>query len=122
MANIIINNGSKRLKEYNVRGNFTVQALLEGETDNIEYTGQLVTHEYIPEIDTIKSDRFYIAGVSVYKEVYGSDDFNILYEFTAKSVDILDDPFSEEEKEKIGDKLYPNYKEELLKDGFVKLE
>ena len=37
--------------------------------------------EYIEDIKEIESARYLLKDVDVYREVFGTDDFNILYEF-----------------------------------------
>lgn len=43
--------------------------------------GSLAIHEYVEAIDKIESSRYILDGVDVFKEVFGTNDFNILYEF-----------------------------------------
>lgn len=117
MAKIYINYQNKRLREYIVNGKFTVSAeRVADETgqDQINYRGSFVCHDYIPEIDSLKNDRFSITGIDVIQEVYGSDDYNILYEFVAHNVEVLiEDPISDEQRELIEKKLYPDLSEDI---------
>lgn len=84
MAKIKIKNGNKL---YEVKGTFTFEGNLievNGE-ERIEVGGAISTHKYLEDIQEIESDRYIIKGVRVYNEVFGSEDFNILYNFTADS-------------------------------------
>lgn len=81
MANIRITSSDK--KSYNEKGNLTFEA--QKTVDNeIVITGRMTTHKYIEDIDKIETHRYILKGVDVFKEVFGSDDFDILYEFIAK--------------------------------------
>jgi hypothetical protein len=46
--------------------------------------GQLVMPQYVEEINDIEADNFAIEGMNVYEEDFGSEDSNIIYNFTAE--------------------------------------
>lgn len=66
-----------------------------GEPTGMVISGLLATHEYIEEIYEIESERYLLTDVSVYKESFGSNEYMILYYFTAKDLtvkqDVVDD-------------------------------
>lgn len=76
---------TKDRKAINVNGNVTFQAeLIEvNEIEKIQVVGKMTTHKYLEEIDKIETHRYILTGIEVYRETFGSDDFNILYEFVA---------------------------------------
>lgn len=84
MANIKIITGDD--KEHLVKGRLTFEAkLIETEDgEEIVIVGQMTTHKYIEDISTLETYRYVVEGVSVFREVFASDDFDILYEFIAK--------------------------------------
>lgn len=54
----------------------------ELEEDIVITRGKLAIHEYIEDIYSIETDRYILIGIDVVKEVFGTNDYNILYEFT----------------------------------------
>ena len=89
MARILITTGDGEVIE--TQGKMTFETIKkEDEHGDIyfETIGQLAIHEYIVDIDKIESARYLLENVDVYREVYGTDDFNILYEFTANGVNV----------------------------------
>lgn len=89
MAKILITTGDGEVIE--TQGKMTFETIKkEDEHGDIyfETIGQLAIHEYIVDIDKIESARYLLENVDVYREVYGTDDFNILYEFTANGVNV----------------------------------
>lgn len=89
MAQIKITTSDR--KTLNVKGRLTFTTeLLKDETgmEYIRVEGQMVTHKYIEDIFKIETHRYLLSNIEVYKETFGSDDFNILYEFTAKDYTI----------------------------------
>ncbi len=52
-------------------------------------TGVLDSQSYIEEIETIESDRYRISGITVAKEVFGSEDNRISYYFVAEKLEVL---------------------------------
>ena len=56
-----------------------------GDTDQIiTIQGVMETGYYIPDLDTIETNRYYIKGVSVFQERYGSLNNKIIYNFSAQ--------------------------------------
>ena len=78
MARIII--GTEENKIIETEGKLTFESFKD-DNGEIQTRGQLAIHEYIEDIDKIETARYLLEGVSVYREVFGSEDFNILYEF-----------------------------------------
>ena len=72
----------------------SVSVSLQSELKEDELTGephQLITIEgvmetgyYIPDLDKIETNRYYIEGVSVFQERYGSLNNKIIYNFHAQ--------------------------------------
>ena len=82
MAKILITTGDGEIIE--TQGKMTFEAIKREDENGESYfetIGQLAIHEYIADIEKIESARYILEGVDVYREVYGTDDFNILYEF-----------------------------------------
>lgn len=89
MAKILITTGDGEVIE--TQGKMTFETIKkEDEHGDIyfETIGQLAIHEYIVDINKIESARYLLENVDVYREVYGTDDFNILYEFTTNGIDV----------------------------------
>ena len=89
MAKILITTGDGEVIE--TQGKMTFETIKkEDENGDIyfETIGQLAIHEYIVDINKIESARYLLENVDVYREVYGTDDFNILYEFTTNGIDV----------------------------------
>ena len=89
MAKILITTGDGEVIE--TQGKMTFETIKKEDEDGdiyFETIGQLAIHEYIVDIDKIESARYLLENVDVYREVYGTDDFNILYEFTANGINV----------------------------------
>ena len=89
MAQIKITTSDR--KTLNVKGRLTFTTELFKDETGMEYIrveGQMVTHKYIEDIFKIETHRYLLSDIEVYKETFGSDDFNILYEFIAKDYTI----------------------------------
>jgi hypothetical protein len=75
MAKIIIN------------GVRTINGKLSAEIENINgklvCVGNLITHRYFEDIMKLESERYVFTNVEIIRESFGSNDFNILYTFTA---------------------------------------
>ena len=82
MAKIILN-GNKEVK-----GLLTARRKLLDD-GNILVSGELLTHRYIEDIYSIKTERYAFSDVTVHTEEFASNDFMIRYEFFAKSVEIM---------------------------------
>lgn len=87
MAQLKIISGKK---SYNVKGRFTFETNLVEKNGNEEIvvSGALSTHKYLDDITQIESNRYIVKNIKVYNEVFGSEDFNILYNFTADDYEI----------------------------------
>ena len=57
--------------------------LTEEPRQKITIEGVMETGYYIPDLDTIETNRYYIERVAVYQERYGSLDNKIIYNFSA---------------------------------------
>ena len=80
MAKIIINN------EVRANGKLSATRTLNEERNGFIVSGVFASHLYYENIKTLESERFALSGVEVYQEAFGSDDYNILYYFTAKKL------------------------------------
>ena len=76
--------------------------------------GILSTHEYFPKINTIETERYYIVGVDVYQEDFGTNDYLIKYSFIADEIIIKDDYVPDECKVLIEDELFKEEDDELF--------
>ena len=110
MANIKVNN------ELVVKGKVSITRKRTEENEIIIY-GSFMTHIYYEEIKTLETERYLITGIDVYEEMYGSDDYNIIYNFRAKDIKILGTVIKEygistivdpEEMDRIEDIMYKN--------------
>ena len=63
---------------------FIEDELTEEPWQKITIEGVMETGFYIPDLDTIETNRYYIEGVSVYQERYGSLNNAIIYNFHAQ--------------------------------------
>ena len=72
----------------------------------IEIYGSLVTAYYISELNSLENSRYYINGIDIIEENYGSKEEEILYKFTAQMIkvkyQIQYDPDEEKDKEENG--------------------
>lgn len=105
MATIKIND------EFDIKGkvSFSHSITYNEETDKWEdcgVVGQLSTHKYCDDIHSIETDRYIIKDCIVCEEIFGSEDFDIVYKFIADSCIIKDDPISEAETSVIESKKY----------------
>lgn len=85
MAKIVVND------ENLINGHLSLtreKVLVEGKEDEFTliYKGLFSTHLYIEDIHTLEIERFKINNVNVYREDFGSDDYNINYHFTCSSI------------------------------------
>lgn len=83
MAKLVINDNLL------IKGKLSFERALNEEGTAFIIQGVLSTHLYFDDIEKIDSNRFTLDGVEVYKETFGSDDYNILYHFTAKQLEVL---------------------------------
>lgn len=84
MAEILIN-GSRVVK-----GALSVRRVLDAAEGvaKLIVGGQLSTHLYFDEITKIETDRLTLEGVSVFQEDFGSENHEIIYTFTAASLEL----------------------------------
>lgn len=62
-----------------------------GEIVDVTIKGILAIHDYEDEIKIIESERYRLDDVEVYKESFGSNEYMILYSFTAGKLTIKPD-------------------------------
>lgn len=84
MAEIMINDSRV------VKGALSVRRFLDtsGEKPMLVVMGQLETHLYFEEIKKIESERLILEDVFVFEESFGSKDHEIIYSFTAASLEL----------------------------------
>ena len=124
MARIKIN------KEYYVEGKFTVKQkvvetgnVIEDEDGNeIPEQAMLVhgifsTHDYIDQLDCIESERYLIQDINVYEESFGSNDYEITYEFTAGYFVVKDDYVPDKVKAVVEADIYQNENTEYFHEA-----
>lgn len=107
MANIIINN------RITAKGKLSVSRTLNENKDGFIITGAFASHLYYEDIKSLETNRFKVSGIQVYEEGFGSDDYNIIYNFIADKFvlkDVIEDGigyilYSEEIKQ-IEDEMY----------------
>lgn len=87
MTNFLINN------EILAKGEMTVQQQL---VDNkILVTGIMELDRYIDDIEQIDTEHFFIDGVVVTKEIFGTSEKKVVYEFVGNSFGIDKESFNE---------------------------
>lgn len=84
MAKVSVND------EYVINGGFTIRRYINEEGD-VKVTGTFSSHFYFEEITSLENYRYRIEGIEVIEEVFGSDDFNITYNFIANELMIPND-------------------------------
>lgn len=84
MAEMLIN-GQRAIK-----GKLTVTRSLDMSQNPpvLTIVGELVTHRYFEEINTIETERLNVEGVTVLQEVFGSEDNCISYAFIATAINL----------------------------------
>ena len=111
MAKIKITNGDNDTLKVNGRMTFKVSKVVDENGDeSMVCFGQLTTQKYFEEITKIETDRFVLNNVEVTEETFGTNDFNILYEFQVNNYgwDIKEDYLSEETIKAIEKEEYKN--------------
>lgn len=97
MALIRINN-----EEENLLGavSFDREAIYgdDGRVKGMAISGILAIHEYVDEINAIESERYKLDDVEVYKESFGSNEYTILYYFTAGYLEVKPDNVNDDIK------------------------
>lgn len=82
MAKIKITNDKNEEILVNGRMTFKVSKAIDNDgEDLIICLGQLTTHKYFEEIRKIETDRYILENVEVTDETFGTNDFDILYDF-----------------------------------------
>ena len=76
--------------------------------------GMFTTHDYIEELDTIESERYLIQDINVYEETFGSNDYEISYEFVAGSLTVKEDYIPEKVKIVVEADLYQDENKEYF--------
>lgn len=71
-----------------VDGKFTIEIFADknSKPTTIYKRGIFETDKYIEEISSLENERYFINGIDVYKEIYGSEDDIISYEFSFNSM------------------------------------
>lgn len=111
MAKIIITNDKNEEILVNGRMTFKVSKAIDEDGDEtMVCLGQLTTHKYFEEINKIETDRFILENVEVTDETFGTNDFDILYDFQVHNFgwSIKENYLSEETIEKIEKLEYEN--------------
>ena len=88
MAKIVVNGDLK------VNGKVTFRRVVNEDKSGFVIEGIFSTHLYFENITSLDMSRFALKDIEVYEEDFGSDDYNILYHFKAKSLKV----FGAEEK------------------------
>ena len=74
-----------------VDGKFTIEVFADKSNKPITIykRGIFETDKYIEEISSLENERYFINGIDVYKETYGSEDDIISYEFSFSNMQNL---------------------------------
>lgn len=86
MTNFWINN------EIIAKGEMTVQQELVGQS--IVVSGVMELDKYIEDIQTISTEIFCVVGVTITKEVFGTNDTKVVYEFKGTGFGLDKDLFN----------------------------
>ncbi len=111
MAQVKIN------KDRFVEGKFTVkQRLVKDEEGNstVVVHGIFSTHDYIEELNMLESERYLIRGVEVFEETFGTNDYEITYEFSAESLTVKEDYVPDKVKAVVEADLYQDEAKEYF--------
>ena len=120
MANIMINNdilvkGNLSISRKLIKEPYLDQTGRERVKTYFSIEGILSTHLYFSEINNIKCPRYVLNDVEVYEEDMGSDDYNIIYHFSAgelivegTEIDGISYILNGDEMKAIEDVLYKN--------------
>lgn len=121
MAKLIITNGDGKETQVNGRMTFKASKVFDEEGNPMMVClGQLTTHKYFEEIKKIESDRYILENVEVTDETFGTNDFDILYDFQVNNLgwNVKEEYLSKEIIEKIELDLY----KEDEGDSYILLE
>lgn len=69
-----------------------------GNAVGFSIAGMLAIHDYKDEITHIESERYILRDVNVYKESFASNEFMILYYFTAGEMEVKSDSLNDDIK------------------------
>lgn len=100
-----------------VNGRLTIareKRQVSNEESQILIKGLFTTHEYFEEIHTLESERYLLQGVEVIKESFGSNDYDIGYEFLIGNLIVKEDYIPNEIKELIEAIEYENENKEYF--------
>lgn len=94
MAKIIINDNLQVNGKLNIERSLIEESYIDSNGNSkikqyLKIEGILSTHLYFEDIEKIETNRYELLDVEVYKEAFASDDYNILYYFTAKTLNVL---------------------------------
>lgn len=81
MAKISVN------EEYVIKGKITIRRYIN-ENNELIILGTFATHYYFEEIKSLETYRYLVEKIDVYEELFGSDDFDIIYNFKAKKLTV----------------------------------
>lgn len=81
MAKLLITTDENEVIEVQGRMTFKISKVQTDDGDILIASGQLSMHNYIEGIVGIESARYKLTNVEIVEEVFGTNDFNILYEF-----------------------------------------
>lgn len=109
MAKLIITDSNNQKYKVNGKMSFEVTKGLNNSNEVIlMIEGRMTTHKYIEDIVSIESDRYLLKDIEVVKECFGTNDFDILYEFIVGEDDwfVKDNYLSEEAIKEIEEEIY----------------
>lgn len=107
MAKVSVND------EFVVSGRITVKRFVN-ESGEVVVAGSFACHYYFEEIKKLETYRYSITDVEVVEEIFGSDDFDIVYNFEAKAIDNKDGVSN------LNNELIAKIEKEIYgKDGYV---
>lgn len=99
-----------------VKGRMSLNRTIVGTDENgevkLSQTGILETHKYFEEISILESERYYVTGVTVTSESFGTNDYNISYAFNFDNLVIKEDLIPVEIQDYIEDLEYKDEKEQ----------
>ena len=84
MAKISVND------QYLINGRVSIRRYKK-EDGGISVEGSFATHYYFEEINSLESYRYLLTNIEVVEEVFGTDDFDIVYNFVADNIEIKSD-------------------------------
>jgi glutamine cyclotransferase len=111
MAKLLITTDENEVIEVQGRMTFKISKVQTDNGDILIASGQLSMHNYIEGIVGIESARYKLTNVEIVEEVFGTNDFNILYEFILADgcdFEVKKDTLSEEAIKEIEREEYRN--------------